>query len=166
MRQYATAPEFSLTSTYFKDLFYYQIYHLKTQNPVYALYFIAALIVLAVILTNVFRYLAQRSMVSARTLLVKRIREAIFEKINYLHMGYFTKEKKGDLLSRMNSDVFEIEAVAANSLEILFKEPYIMIGYFIALFAISVKLNFLLNRPQNNLIVILYSNINYENENP
>ncbi len=140
MRQYATAPEFSFSGAYFKNLFYYQIYHLKTQNPVYALYFIAALIVLAVILTNVFRYLAQRSMVNARTLLVKRIREAIFEKINYLHMGYFTKEKKGDLLSRMNSDVFEIEAVAANSLEILFKEPYIMIGYFIALFTISFKL--------------------------
>ena len=46
MRQYATAPEFSLSATYFKDLFYYQIYHLKTLNPVYALYFIAALIVL------------------------------------------------------------------------------------------------------------------------
>ncbi len=140
MQRYAAAPEFSLSASYFKDLFYHQIYHLKTQNPVYALYFIAALIVLAVILTNIFRYLAQRSMVSARTLLVKRIREAIFEKINYLHMGYFTKEKKGDLLSRMNSDVFEIEAVAANSLEILFKEPYIMVGYFIALFFISVKL--------------------------
>jgi len=140
MKQYASAPEFSLSAAYFKDLFYYQVYHLKTMNPVYALYFIAALIVLSVILTNVFRYLAQRSMVSSRTLLVKRIREAIFEKINYLHMGYFTKEKKGDLLSRMNSDVFEIEAVAANSLEVLFKEPYIMIVYFIALFAISVKL--------------------------
>ena len=36
-------------------------------------------------------------------------------------MGYFTKEKKGDLLSRMNSDVFEIEAVAANSLEVFLK---------------------------------------------
>ncbi len=140
LQRYATAPHFSFSATYFKDLFYYQVYHLKTLNPVYALYFIAALIVLSVVLTNVFRYFAQRSMVSARTLLVKRIREAIFEKINYLHMGYFTKEKKGDLLSRMNSDVFEIEAVAANSLEVLFKEPYIMIGYFIALFAISVKL--------------------------
>lgn len=140
MQRYATAPQFSFSGGYFKDLFYYQVYHLKTMNPVYALYFIAALIVLSVVLTNVFRYFAQRSMVSARTLLVKRIREAIFEKINYLHMGYFTKEKKGDLLSRMNSDVFEIEAVAANSLEVLFKEPYIMIGYFIALFAISVKL--------------------------
>jgi subfamily B ATP-binding cassette protein MsbA len=140
MQQYATAPSFSFSAGYFKDLFYYQVYHFKTMNPVYALYFIAALIVLAVLLTNIFRYLAQRSMVSARTLLVKRIREAIFEKINQLHMGYFTKEKKGDLLSRMNSDVFEIEAVAGNSLEILFKEPYLMIAYFIGLFVISVKL--------------------------
>ncbi len=140
LKQYAVAPEFSFSASYFKDLFYYQVYHLKTMNPVYALYFIAALIVLAVILTNFFRYLAQRSMISSRTLLVKRLREAIFEKINHLHMGYFTKEKKGDLLSRMNSDVFEIEAVAANSLEVLFKEPYIMIVYFATLFAISVKL--------------------------
>lgn len=140
LKQYAAAPEFSFSASYFKDLFYYQVYHLKTMNPVYALYFIAALIVLAVILTNIFRYLAQRSMINSRTLLVKRLREAIFEKINYLHMGYFTKEKKGDLLSRMNSDVFEIEAVAANSLEVLFKEPYIMIVYFATLFAISVKL--------------------------
>ena len=140
LQRYATVPEFSFSATYFKDLFYYQVYYLKTLNPVYALYFIAALIVLAVILTNFFRYLAQRSMISSRTLLVKRIREAIFEKVNYLHMGYFTKEKKGDLLSRMNSDVFEIEAVAANSLEVLFKEPYIMLVYFIALFTISVKL--------------------------
>ncbi|CAN5767095.1 ABC transporter ATP-binding protein [soil metagenome] len=142
IQQYAVMPQFSLSGEYFKNLFYYEVHHLKTMNPVYALYFIAVLIVAAVILTNLFRYLAQRSMVNARTLLVKRIREAIFEKINYLHMGYFTKEHKGDLLSRMNSDVFEIEAVAGNSLEVLFKEPYIMIGYFIALFTISVKLTF------------------------
>ena len=140
IQRYSTMPSFSVSGEYFKDLFYYEVHHLKTINPVYSLYFIAVLIVAAVILTNLFRYLAQRSMVNARTLLVKRIREAIFEKINYLHMGYFTKEHKGDLLSRMNSDVFEIESVAANSLEVLFKEPYIMIGYFIALFTISVKL--------------------------
>lgn len=140
IKKYSTQPNFSLSGSYFKDIFYYQVFRLKSLNPVYALYLIAVLIVLAVILTNLFRYLAQQSLVKARTMLVKRIREAIFEKINYLHIGFFTKEKKGDLLSRMNSDVFEIEAVAANSLEVLFKEPYIMIGYFIALFSISVKL--------------------------
>ncbi|MBS1753246.1 MAG: ABC transporter ATP-binding protein [Ferruginibacter sp.] len=142
LQKYATAPSFSFSAGYFKDLFYYQVHHLKIMNPVYALYFIAALIVLAVLLTNIFRYLAQRSMVNARTMLVKKIREAIFEKINRLHMGYFTKEKKGDLLSRMNADVFEIEAVAGNSLEILFKEPYLLIAYFIGLFVISAKLTF------------------------
>jgi subfamily B ATP-binding cassette protein MsbA len=140
MKQYANMPDFSFSAGYFKDLFYYEVYHLKTINPVYALYFIAALIVLAVLLTNIFRFMAQRSMISSRTLLVKRIREAIFEKINYLHLGYFTKEHKGDLISRMNSDVFEIESVAANSLEVLFKEPYTMIFFFIAMFTISVKL--------------------------
>jgi subfamily B ATP-binding cassette protein MsbA len=139
-QKYATAPVFSFSSGFFQDFFYYQVYRLKLMNPKYALYLIAALIVIAVILTNLFRYLAQRCLVNTRTLLVKRIREALFTKINRLHLGYFTKEHKGDLLSRMNSDVFEIEAVACNSIEVLFKEPYVMIGYFIALFTISVKL--------------------------
>jgi subfamily B ATP-binding cassette protein MsbA len=138
--KYIHAPEFSFSVSYFKDLFYYKVHDFKTTNPVYALYFIAGIVVLAVIMTNLFRYLAQRVLVKGRTLLVKRLREAVFQKINDLHMGYFTKEHKGDLLSRMNSDVFEIEAVAANSLEVLFKEPYMLLGYFIALFAISTKL--------------------------
>ena len=138
--KYSTLPSFSFSTDYFQSFFYYQIQRLKSQDPRYGLYLIAALIVLAVLLTNTFRYLAQRCLVNARTLLVKRLREALFEKINKLHLGYFTKEHKGDLLSRMNSDVFEIEAVAANSIEVVFKEPYVMVGYFIALFTISAKL--------------------------
>ncbi|MBL7730696.1 MAG: hypothetical protein JNM88_05920, partial [Chitinophagaceae bacterium] len=132
-----TAPAFSLSTSFLRDAFYYQVYRLKAMNPVYALYFITFIIVCAVLLTNLFRYLAQRTLIRARTLLVKRIREALFEKINHLHMGFFTKEHKGDLISRMNSDVFEIEGVFANSLEVMFKEPSMVIGYFVTLFAIS-----------------------------
>ncbi len=139
-QKYLHAPDFSLSSSFFKDFFYYQVYRLKMIDPRYALYLLAALIVVAVVFSNIFRYLAQRCMINTRTLLVKRLREALFSKINHLHLGYFTKEHKGDLLSRMNSDVFEIEAVAANSINVLFKEPYVMIGYFIALFTISVEL--------------------------
>jgi len=137
---YSTAPAFSFSVSFLKDYFYYLIYYFKTSNPAYALYFLAGMIVTAVILTNLFRYLAQRCLINARTLLVKRLREALFEKINRLHLGYFTKEHKGDLISRLNSDVHGIEGAAASSLEVLFKEPYVMIGYFIALFAISAKL--------------------------
>lgn len=134
------APAFSLSAGFFRDIFYYEVYRLKAINPAYALYFITIIIVCAVLLTNLFRYLAQRTLIRARTLLVKRIREALFEKINHLHMGFFTKEHKGDLISRMNSDVFEIENVAAGSLEVLIKEPSLVIGYFAALFAISTQL--------------------------
>jgi subfamily B ATP-binding cassette protein MsbA len=120
--KYATLPAFRFSAGYFKDFFYYQIHQFKTTNPAYALYFLAGMIVVAVLLTNFFRYLAQRCLINARTLLVKRLREALFEKINQLHLGFFTKEHKGDLLSRLNSDV------------------YTLIGYFVALFAISGKL--------------------------
>lgn len=139
-KEILSPPTFAVSANFFKDIFYYQVYRLKAVNPVYALYFITFVIVCAVLLANLFRYLAQRTLIKARTLLVKRIREALFEKINHLHMGFFTKEHKGDLISRMNSDVFEIEGVAANSLEVLFKEPSLIIGYFVALFAISTQL--------------------------
>ena len=140
--KYALTPTFRLSPDYFKDTFYHLIYNFKTTNPVYALYFLAGMIVVAVVMTNFFRFLAQRSLLSVRTLLVKRLREALFEKINYLHLGYFTKEHKGDLLSRLNGDVYAIEGVAGSSIEVVFKEPFMLIGYFVALFAISAKLTF------------------------
>ena len=138
--RYSNIPQFQFSTSFFKDYFYYLVNHFKLSNPVYSLYFLAGIIVMAVILTNIFRYLAQQSLIKARTLLVKRLREALFDKINHLHLGYFTKEHKGDLLSRLNSDVYGIEGVAASSLEVVFKEPYMLIAYFIALFTISVKL--------------------------
>jgi subfamily B ATP-binding cassette protein MsbA len=137
---HSTAPKFSFSTDYFVDEYYYQIHHLKAINPVYALYLMAGIIVIAVLFTNMFSYLADRQLIKARTFLVKNVREAIFSKINHLHLGYFTKEHKGDLLSRMNSDVFEIESVASNSIEVIFKQPYLVIAYFIGLFLISVKL--------------------------
>jgi len=138
--KHAHAPEFALNKSFFIDYFNYVLFQLKDNNPLYALYFIAAVVVVAVLCTNLFSYLANRKMVKARTLLVKNIREAIYEKVNHLHIGYFTKEQKGDLISRMNSDVYEIEAVASSAIDVIFKQPYLIIAYFIALFLISVKL--------------------------
>ncbi len=139
-QKFSTAPSFSFTVAFLKDFFHYHVYRLKSINPVYVLYFLAGMIVVSVALTNFFRYLAQRCLINARTLLVKRLREALFDKINRLHLGYFTKEHKGDLLSRLNSDIYAIEGVASSSLEVVFKEPYLLIGYFVALFSISTPL--------------------------
>src|SRR5687768_5229474 len=71
--RYAKVPEFTFSASFFKDYFYHLVYYFKTHNPAYALYFLAGMIVTAVILTNIFRYLAQRCLINARTLLVKRL---------------------------------------------------------------------------------------------
>ncbi|MBX2925392.1 MAG: ABC transporter ATP-binding protein [Chitinophagaceae bacterium] len=138
--RYASPPAFSFSTGFFKDYFYYLVSNFKQANPVYALYFLAATIVLSVILTNICRYIAQRFLVNTRTLLVKRLREALFDKINRLQLGYFTREHKGDLISRLNTDVYGVESAASSSLEVIFKEPVSLILYFIGLFAISAKL--------------------------
>ena len=138
--KYAEAPVFAFNKDFFIDWFNYQVYQLKTTNPVYALYFIGIVIVIAVVSTNLFSYLGRRKMIKAVTTLGKNIREAIFHKVNHLHIGYFTKEHKGDLIARMNSDVTEIEAVASSAIEVIFKQPFLIIIYFTALFLISVKL--------------------------
>src|SRR5688572_1322382 len=56
-RKYTEAPSFAMSASYFKHFFYYHVYRLKMMDPRYALYLIAALIVVAVVLTNLFRYL-------------------------------------------------------------------------------------------------------------
>jgi ATP-binding cassette, subfamily B, bacterial MsbA len=151
--KYLHSPEFHFSASFFKNWFYYQVFHLKQQNPMYALYLLAGTIVIATIFANFFGYFAQRFLVNSRTLLVKRLREAMFNKVNQLHLGFFTKEHKGDLLSRMNSDVMEIESVASHSIEVLFKEPTTLIAFFIALFGISVQLTLF------TLIIIPFSAI-------
>lgn len=140
--KYSKEPVFALDKDYFVDFFNYHFYQLKTTNPIHALYFIGLVIILAVIATNLFSYLGRRKMTKAVTFLGKNIRKGIFHKVNHLHIGYFTKEHKGDLIARMNSDVGEIEGAASSAIEAIFKQPYLIIIYFVALFMISAKLTF------------------------
>ncbi len=140
-QQLLSKPEPALTFGYLKDLFYYYFYHYSASgNRMAVLYFVTGIIIAAVILTNVFRYLAQRVVQDARTYSVKQLRQAIFDKINRLHVGYFTNERKGDLLSRLTTDVQEVEGSVVNTLDAVFKEPFLLIGYFVLLFAISWEL--------------------------
>ncbi len=143
-QEYLVKPNFSFSFEYGKDLFYHYFYKysVSQQDKLATLYFVVGVIIAAVILTNIFRYLSQRIVQDARTSFVKQLRQAVFEKMNRLHMGYFTNERKGDLLSRITIDVQEIEGAIVNTLDALFKEPFLLIGYFILLFSISIKLTF------------------------
>ncbi|MEM9389509.1 MAG: ABC transporter ATP-binding protein [Bacteroidota bacterium] len=140
---YEKPEEFELSTDYISDYFnYYFTNVIREHGETQALVFVCIVVLGSVFLTNVFRYLA--TIISARIRLdaVKYLRMAIYEQVSRMHLGFFTNERKGDLMSRITNDVQEVEASVLASPKALFREPVQVIIYFIALFAISAKLTF------------------------
>ncbi len=92
------------------------------------------------LLRNVFAYLAAYLQAPVRTYMLRDIRNKLFDKILQLPLSYFSNERKGDLMSRMTSDVQEIEASVISSIEMIFRDPLLILIYLITLLAMSVHL--------------------------
>lgn len=133
---------FDWSIDYLKDYFgyYFNTVVIKEYGKQGALVYVCSFVLASVFLTNIFRYLA--AIISARVRLdvVKFLRMDIYDKVSSMHLGYFSNERKGDLISRITNDVQEVEVSILNSPKALFKEPVTIIVYFIALFIISVEL--------------------------
>jgi subfamily B ATP-binding cassette protein MsbA len=91
-------------------------------------------------LTNFFRYMAVRIIEFLRTRVVYNIREAAYDKLLKLQVGYLNNERRGDIISRMTNDVQEIESVIAHNFSVILKDPFTLVGYLIALFWMSPQL--------------------------
>jgi len=94
----------------------------------------------ASLLANIFRYLSMRLLEKLKAKVIKNLRVALFEKIMMLDLGFFTEQKKGDIISRATNDIYEVEASITNSLSSLLKDPLTVIIYFTALFLISFEM--------------------------
>lgn len=85
-------------------------------------------------------WLANYFMVPIRTGVLRDLRESLYKKVVSLPIGFFTEERKGDVMSRMTNDVNEVEASIMSTLDMLFKDPIMIIVYLITLFSISWQL--------------------------
>ena len=85
-------------------------------------------------------FLSAATIVPIRTGVVRDIRNQLYQKITSLPLGFFSEERKGDIIARMSGDVQEIENSIMSSLEMLFKNPILIIGYFAMLLFISWQL--------------------------
>jgi len=85
-------------------------------------------------------YLAAVSILPIRTGVVRDMRNQLYKKITSLPMGFFSEERKGDIIARMSGDVDEVEHSIMASLEMMFKNPILIISYFAALLFISWQL--------------------------
>jgi len=89
---------------------------------------------------NSARYLSMRVLEKFKTGMVANLRQTVFEHTLRLHLGFFTNEKKGELISRITTDVQEVENSIANSFSAAIKELILLVAYLVALFVISWKL--------------------------
>ena len=85
-------------------------------------------------------FLSSASIIPIRTGVVRDIRNLLYQKITSLHLGFFSEERKGDIIARMSGDVQEIENSIMSSLDMLFKNPILIIFYFGTLVFISWQL--------------------------
>lgn len=98
---------------------------------------ICAFVIIMISMKNLFRYLALYFMVPMRSYIVSDYRKAAYNRILVLPLSYFSNEKKGDLLSRMTSDMHQIEAAVMSSLEAFTKEPITILISLVSLIWVS-----------------------------
>ncbi|MCD6178528.1 MAG: ABC transporter ATP-binding protein [Bacteroidales bacterium] len=110
------------------------------QGKLNALFFVGLLVIITTIFKNIFVYSVKYFMLPVRTGVVRDMRNILFSKILSLPLGFFSEEKKGDVISRMSQDVQEVEASIIRSIEMLLRDPILIIVYLFALFSISINL--------------------------
>ena len=134
-------PEFAMNFDYFKNLFYHYIYIIDHSFGIGGtLVFICLSVLFASLLANLFKYLAQRVLVSMRMMVLMNMRNVVYDKITRLHIGYFNSRRKGDLISSFSSDIGEVQGSIVGAFQVIFKDPILIIGNLVFLFYISYQL--------------------------
>ena len=113
---------------------------IDTHGKETALGWICLAIIITIFLKNFFLYLSYYFLAPIRNAVTRKYSRLLYEKILQLPIGYFTEQRKGDILSRSSNDITELENSVIGALEGLIKEPLNILGILIFLFIISVKL--------------------------
>lgn len=109
-------------------------------GPTTSLLLIGLFLVFMTFLKTGAYFLSSTTIVPFRTGVVRDLRNQMYRKITSLSLGYFSEERKGDIMARMSGDVQEIEYSIMASLDMLFKNPIIVLFYFMTLLVISWEL--------------------------
>ncbi len=122
------------------NLFYFLQEQITVNGPGWVLFLLGAFLVVMTFFKCGAAYLASYFMIPIRTGVLRDLRHQMFSKIVSLPIGFFTEEKKGDVMSRMTSDVQEVENSIMASLNMIFKDPIMITIYLITLFCLSWQL--------------------------
>ena len=122
------------------NFFWFVSQLIEVRGGSFALIMLGVFLILATFLKVATMYLAFYTMIPIRTGVVRDIRNQINRKITELPLGFFSEERKGDIIARVSGDVNEIETSIMSSLDMLFKNPILILIYLTGMIAISWQL--------------------------
>lgn len=141
LQSFSQLPVFTLDMAYFEALFNHYFLHVITEyGKIGALKFVCIIMVSSSFISNLFRYFASVILAKVRANVITKLRNNIYDRITSLHIGYFSNQRKGDLMARVTNDIQQIEGTVVDSLKVLLRDPLMIIAYFIMLFTISSTL--------------------------
>ena len=133
------------------DLFNYVNYEISNlivtngaNGPILALAFICVIIIISVLLKNLFLYLSYYVLAPIKNSIMTRLRQELYDKLLQLPIGFFTEQRKGDVMSRMTNDIGELEGSVVGALEGFIKDPLNIIIILATLIYISPALSLFL----------------------
>ena len=141
-KAYAFIPwgEGDFKETLVNNFYWYVSQYMGTHGPVVTLFVLAGILIFMTLLKTSCYFGSTAVMVPLRTGIVKDMRMEIYNKILSLPLGFFSQERKGDIIARMSGDVQEVESSITGSLDMLIKNPILIIFYIGTLIFISWKL--------------------------
>ena len=101
---------------------------------------LSAILILSNVLSNLFRYLGSMTVETLRTRTLQNMRNSMFESTMAMNVGYFSEQRKGDIMSKITSDVAVVQFCITNTLQVAFREPFLIIGYCVMMVKISWEL--------------------------
>lgn len=122
------------------NLYYYITLYKDEYGPGWALLFVGVFLVLATFLKVGTTFLASYTSVGLRNGVVRDLRRLLYDKILVLPMAFFSSERKGDIISRSTGDVQEVENSIMASLDLVLKNPVLIVVYLVTLLIFSVEL--------------------------
>jgi subfamily B ATP-binding cassette protein MsbA len=105
-----------------------------------ALEYVCSVIIVTIFLGNFFRYMSQRIMENLRVHTLLNLRRTVFNNVMDLQLSYFNNERKGNIISKVSSDVQVVQFSVTSTLQVIFKDPVQLIAFLITLFVISPQL--------------------------
>ena len=130
----------SIKETAANNFYYYVNQLIATFGPATTLLYLGLFLALMTFFKTACYFGSSAVMIPLRTGIVRDIRTMVYAKVMYLPLGFFSEERKGDIIARMSGDVSEIENSITSSLDMLLKNPILIVSYFTTLLIISWQL--------------------------